>query len=243
MIMEFFESLPSFVKALPEAKQLDYILNRLKWMEKDFEDEEIYLYLRKAIMEIILRYSAENNPFYNDKRLFDVFCIAGKLNHTMGMKRIMEKLHNRKQFYELAEFYVKWGEIFAKEKNRKRFNKIWDEATKAKAKPISHVNKAFRAMLYRYFQMADSMTDEIIVNLEKNESSEDSRVAFRDVETATGIQNRKLSDINEEQSDCTNARTSSIQPSGGNLLDDSFLFSNNWEIRALKEMKGQFPIF
>lgn len=24
---------------------------------------------------------------------------------------MMEELHNRKQFYELAEFYVKWGEV------------------------------------------------------------------------------------------------------------------------------------
>ncbi|KAM3722860.1 Mitotic checkpoint serine/threonine-protein kinase [Dirofilaria immitis] len=178
MVVGFFESLPSFVKTLPETKQLDYVLNQLKWMEQNFEDEENCHRLRKAAMETVLRYSVESNPFYNDERLLYVFCIVGKLSRTMGMKSVMEELHNRKQFYELAEFYVKWGEIFAEEKNRERFNEIWNEAVKADAKPTSRIDEAFRAMLYQYFEMDDEMT----VNLfKKPESSKESQMVFRDV--------------------------------------------------------------
>ncbi|KAK6102441.1 hypothetical protein QQG55_8470 [Brugia pahangi] len=144
MVVGFFESLPSFVKTLPETKQLDYVLNQLKWMETNFEDKESHHRLRKAAMETVLRYSVESSPFYNDERLLHVFCIVGKLSRTMGMKLVMEELHNRKQFHELAEFYVKWGEIFAEEKNRERFNEVWNEAIKANAKPISRVDEAFR---------------------------------------------------------------------------------------------------
>ncbi|VIO92403.1 Protein kinase domain containing protein [Brugia malayi] len=158
MVVGFFESLPSFVKTLPETKQLDYVLNQLKWMETNFEDKESHHRLRKAAMETVLRYSVESSPFYNDERLLHVFCIVGKLSRTMGMKLVMEELHNRKQFHELAEFYVKWGEIFAEEKNRERFNEVWNEAIKANAKPISRVDEAFRAMLYQYFEMDDEMT-------------------------------------------------------------------------------------
>ncbi|MCP9257163.1 BMA-BUB-1, isoform b [Dirofilaria immitis] len=182
MVVGFFESLLSFVKTLPETKQLDYVLNQLKWMEQNFEDEENCHRLRKAAMETVLRYSVESNPFYNDERLLYVFCIVGKLSRTMGMKSVMEELHNRKQFYELAEFYVKWGEQisvldFAEEKNRERFNEIWNEAVKADAKPTSRIDEAFRAMLYQYFEMDDEMT----VNLFKNLSSKESQMVFRDV--------------------------------------------------------------
>ncbi|EFO27665.1 hypothetical protein LOAG_00818 [Loa loa] len=144
MVVGFFESLPPFVKTLPETKQLDYVLNQLKWMENNFDDDENNHRLRKAAMETVLRYSVESNPFYNDERLLYVFCIVGKLSRTMGMKLVMEELHNRKQFYELAEFYVKWAEIFAEERNKERFNEIWSKAVKANAKPISRVDEAFR---------------------------------------------------------------------------------------------------
>ncbi|OZC07003.1 hypothetical protein X798_05979 [Onchocerca flexuosa] len=179
MVVGFFESLPPFVKTLSETKQLDYVLNQLKWMEENFEGDENHHRLRKAAMETVLRYSVESNPFYNDERLLYVFCIVGKLSRTMGMKLVMEELHNRKQFYELAEFYVKWGEIFAEEKNKERFNEIWNEAIKANAKPISRIDEAFRAMLYQYFEMDDEMT----VNLfKKPEPLKDSRMVFRDIE-------------------------------------------------------------
>ncbi|KAL4003886.1 Protein kinase domain family protein [Acanthocheilonema viteae] len=204
MVVGFFESLPSFVKTLPETKQLDYVLNQLKWMEKNFEDEESHHRLRKAAMETVLRYSVESNPFYNDERLLHVFCIVGKLSRTMGMKLVMEELHNRKQFYELAEFYVKWGEIFAEEKNKERFNEIWSEAIKANAKPISRIDEAFRAMLYQYFEVDDEMT----VNLfKKPDSSKDSKMMFGIV--GTTHMEQKASEGGERSIKLTSSRVKS----------------------------------
>ncbi|VDO60319.1 unnamed protein product [Onchocerca flexuosa] len=90
--MEFFESLPPFVRQNVIRNERNVVrsatiglhleslgffnFNELKRMEENLDDNESYCNLRKAVMEIILQYSAENNPFYNDKRLFDVFCIA-----------------------------------------------------------------------------------------------------------------------------------------------------------------------
>ncbi|VDM98058.1 unnamed protein product, partial [Onchocerca ochengi] len=44
--------------------------------ERIKNDGEIRYNLRKAIMQTIRWFSEKNNPLYNDKRLFDVFCIA-----------------------------------------------------------------------------------------------------------------------------------------------------------------------
>lgn len=45
-------------------------------MENNSEDEESNNRLRRAAIETVLRYSVENNPFYNDERLLYVFSIV-----------------------------------------------------------------------------------------------------------------------------------------------------------------------
>ncbi|VDN06836.1 unnamed protein product [Thelazia callipaeda] len=190
MAKGFLDSLPSYVnkgidqifRVLPETKKLDYILkgrlshfSQLQWMDNNLEGEDCVRRLRNAAIETVMRYSVPDSPFFNDERLFAIFCIVGKLSRTMGLKSVMEELHNRKQFYELAEFYVKWAEIFAKERDRNRFNQIWNRALKASAQPTSRINEAFKAMLYQYFESDEEMT----VNLfRKPVASKDLPVVF-----------------------------------------------------------------
>ncbi|VDN36958.1 unnamed protein product [Gongylonema pulchrum] len=113
-------------------------------MEENCEDERSMQRLRKATMDTVTRYSEDDNPFYHDERLLDVFCIIGRFSRTLGMKGVMEQLYERKQFYQLAEFYVRWGEVYAEEKDKERFNEVWNIAVSVGAKPLSRIDEAFR---------------------------------------------------------------------------------------------------
>ncbi|MFH4983681.1 hypothetical protein AB6A40_010390 [Gnathostoma spinigerum] len=142
--MKFLESLPHFVKLMTDDKKLDYLVCQLKWMEENGSGDKMAKELRRAATEILQLYGVPSCEFYNDKRMLDIVMIMGRLSRTMGLKGVMHQVHARGQFKELAEFYVKWAEIYAQEKNREKFDEIWQMAINAGAKPASHIDEAFR---------------------------------------------------------------------------------------------------
>uniref|UniRef100_F1KT48 Mitotic checkpoint serine/threonine-protein kinase BUB1 n=1 Tax=Ascaris suum TaxID=6253 RepID=F1KT48_ASCSU len=150
--MSFLSSLPSFVKTWPEKKQLDYVVNQLKWMEDHCEGEDGHRHLRGAAVEALNRYGQPNCSLYNDEQMLYVVLLIGKLSRSLGLKGVLQQVYERGQFHELAEFYVQWAKIYAEEKERNRFDEIKRMAVEANAQPSSRIDEAFRAMVHEHFE-------------------------------------------------------------------------------------------
>ncbi|KHN85236.1 Mitotic checkpoint serine/threonine-protein kinase BUB1 [Toxocara canis] len=149
--MSSFSQLPAFVKTLPDAEQLDYAINHLKWMEEHCASEEARKHLRRFTVETLNRFGQPGCAFYNDEKILYVVLLMGRLSRTIGMKGVLEQVYERGQFREMAEFYVQWAKIYAEEGDQERFDEIQRLAIEAKAQPSSRIDEAFRAMAYENF--------------------------------------------------------------------------------------------
>ncbi|VDK55498.1 unnamed protein product [Anisakis simplex] len=127
------------------------LFSTLQWMEKNCKDEDTQGDFRRFVVSVIKKYGQPDCRFYNDERMLYVVLLMGRISRSMGLKGVLEQVHERGQFLHLSEFYVQWAKVYAEEKDRKRFNEIKQMAIRAKAQPPSRIDEAFGAMEQEHF--------------------------------------------------------------------------------------------
>uniref|UniRef100_A0A915AED1 Protein kinase domain-containing protein n=2 Tax=Parascaris univalens TaxID=6257 RepID=A0A915AED1_PARUN len=213
--MSFISSLPSFVKTWPEKKQLDYVVNQLKWMEGHCEDEDGHRYLRRAAVEALNRYGQPNCSLYNDEQMLYVVLLIGKMSRSLGLKGVLQQVYERGQFHELAEFYVQWAKVYAEEKERSRFDEIKRMAIEANARPSSRIDEAFRAMVHEHFE-AEEFEQTVDLFAFRNQAMQEDRLFGLDQRNAAAAIPSQMPSSSRTESQAPTSYIPAINPSAAN---------------------------